>query len=81
MKVIIAEKPSLARTVVQALSGKENFDRKQGYFEGQETIVTHVLTTCSSFATGRIYWGNGLEAGRAAVCPGKIQVPAQNIKG
>lgn len=41
MQIIIAEKPSLARTVVQALSGKENFDRKQGYFEGQETIVTY----------------------------------------
>ena len=43
MQVIIAEKPSLARTVVQALSNGENFTRKQGYFEGQKTIVTYAF--------------------------------------
>lgn len=43
MRVIIAEKPSLARTVVQALSGGENFARKQGYFEGQQHIVTYAF--------------------------------------
>lgn len=37
-KVIIAEKPSLAMTIVQAIGG--SFDRKDGYFENDEYIVT-----------------------------------------
>ncbi len=37
-KIIIAEKPSLASTIVQAIGG--NFDRKDGYFENKNYIVT-----------------------------------------
>ena len=37
-KVIIAEKPSLAMTIVQAIGG--NFNRYEGYFENDKYIVT-----------------------------------------
>lgn len=37
-KIIIAEKPSLATTIVQAIS--ESFERKYGYFENGDYIVT-----------------------------------------
>lgn len=37
-KVIIAEKPSLAMTIVQAIGG--NFNRYDGYFENDKYIVT-----------------------------------------
>ncbi|HDN2450487.1 TPA: type IA DNA topoisomerase, partial [Clostridioides difficile] len=37
-KVIIAEKPSLAMTIVQAIGG--NFNKKDGYFENDKYIVT-----------------------------------------
>lgn len=37
-KVIIAEKPSLATTIVQAIGG--SFNKKDGYFESKDYIVT-----------------------------------------
>lgn len=37
-KVIIAEKPSLGMTIVQAIGG--NFNKKDGYFENDKYIVT-----------------------------------------
>ena len=40
MKLIIAEKPSLARTIVHALSKQDHFDKKSGFFEGKKFIVT-----------------------------------------
>ena len=39
-KVIIAEKPSLAMTIVQAIGG--NFNRYDGYFENDKYIVTRL---------------------------------------
>lgn len=38
MKIIIAEKPSLAMTIVQAIGG--NFKKNDGYFENENYIVT-----------------------------------------
>ncbi|OSA97303.1 UNVERIFIED_ORG: hypothetical protein B2H98_08130 [Clostridium botulinum] len=39
-KLIIAEKPSLARNVIQALQKRGNFIRKNGYYESNEYIVS-----------------------------------------
>ena len=39
-KVIIAEKPSLAMTIVQAIGG--NFNRYDGYFENDKTFHNQV---------------------------------------
>ncbi len=48
-KIIIAEKPSLATTIVKAIGG--NFERKDGYFENGKYIVTfafgHLFQLCS----------------------------------
>ena len=37
-KIIIAEKPSLAMTIVRAIGG--SFNKKDGYFENENYIVT-----------------------------------------
>lgn len=39
--VIIAEKPSLARTIVGSI--KENFSKKNGYYESNKYIVTYAF--------------------------------------
>lgn len=41
MKVIIAEKPSLARNIVQAIDSK--MKKKDGYYENEEYIVTYAF--------------------------------------
>ena len=47
MKVIIAEKPSLARNIAESIG---QMKRKDGYFEGAEYIVTwafgHLFSLC-----------------------------------
>lgn len=43
MKVIIAEKPSLARTIVKALELEDRFSRQEGFFAGRRYIVTYAF--------------------------------------
>ena len=42
MKLIIAEKPSLGRNIVDAINGigSEKMQKKNGYFEGAGYVVT-----------------------------------------
>lgn len=42
-KLIIAEKPSLARNVLNAIKGNEEYEKKEGYFEGKNFIVSYAF--------------------------------------
>lgn len=43
LKLIIAEKPSLARSILSALSQQESFTRKDGYFEGDTYLISYAF--------------------------------------
>lgn len=43
MKLIIAEKPSLARSILSALSPEESFVKKDGYFEGKTYLISYAF--------------------------------------
>ncbi len=42
-KLIIAEKPSLARNILNAIKGDEEYEKKDGYFEGENFIVSYAF--------------------------------------
>ena len=52
MKLIIAEKPSLARNIVAGIGGK--MTKKNGYFEGEDTLSHGHSAIFSLFVTWRI---------------------------
>ena len=52
MKLIIAEKPSLARNITSAIGG---LSRRDGYFEGGEYIVTWAFGHLFSLADIEAY--------------------------
>ena len=45
MKLIIAEKPGLAKLMLEGISssGKDHFENKDGYFEGNEYIISYTF--------------------------------------
>ncbi len=59
MKLIIAEKPSLARNIVAGISGK--MEKKDGYFIGSEYIVSWAFGHLFSLADVETY--SGIRAG------------------
>lgn len=56
MKLIIAEKPSLARNIVAGIGG--NFTKKSGYFESDEYVVTWAIGHLFSLADVEYYSPN-----------------------
>ena len=62
MKLIIAEKPSLARNIVAGIKGK--MDKKDGYFIGEEYIVSWAFGHLFSLADVESYGGSDEAAGR-----------------
>ena len=56
MKLIIAEKPSLARNIVAGIGG--NFTKKSGYFESDEYVVTWAIGHLFSLADIEYYSPN-----------------------
>jgi len=42
-QLIIAEKPSLAKNILNALSSIDNFTKKDGYYEGQKYIISYAF--------------------------------------
>ena len=40
MNLCITEKPSVAKSVADAILGRSNYERKDGYFEGENLIVS-----------------------------------------
>ena len=43
MKLIIAEKPSLARSIISALEPKDKFTKREGYYEGGTYLVSYAF--------------------------------------
>ncbi len=56
MKLIIAEKPSLARNIVAGIGG--NFAKKSGYFESDEYVITWAIGHLFSLADIEYYSPN-----------------------
>ena len=55
MKLIIAEKPSLARNIIAGLG--EKMDKRDGYYVGENYIVSWAFGFFNDTATTEIYTG------------------------
>ena len=88
MKLIICEKPSLARNIVNALPGKQ--EKKNGYYEVDDYIVSYAFGHLFSLKDLEEYgprdeakqkWTLGSETemdiGQPAVFSGEFSVPAE----
>ena len=62
MKLIIAEKPSLGRNIVDAINGigKEQMQKKSGYYEGAGYIVSWAFGHLFSLSDIEFYTENGI---------------------
>lgn len=59
MNLCITEKPSVAKSVADAILGRSNYERKDGYFEGENLIVSwcvgHLIELAQPAAYGSQY--------------------------
>ena len=54
MRLVISEKPSVAQTIAAVLGAKE---RKDGYLQGEDTIVSRCIGHLAELAPAHLYDG------------------------
>ncbi|UHD51763.1 toprim domain-containing protein (plasmid) [Proteus mirabilis] len=62
MRVFIAEKPSLAKAIFEGLGGNPNTEKKKGYFQHGDDVVTWCVGHMLELSDPQDYDGN-MQAG------------------